>query len=218
MLEATLNTSSAQLTKPEWSPTSGLWAIALSANKSLTTAADQTRLRSSSPNSSIEVIPVPESVLNPPAFTCVVSPSFTGSIFEVALTRLQALNELKSSSAVDSNWSAVAATLDGVYALDAQGENRSAARGLLVFLEERLQRKNLAEANHLLAKVDVSHLSSRSMIGLVRSTYRAKRYLPAWEKAYEQSWHQVEKLGKSPESLFIGLPRPLVRDATEGSE
>ena len=154
----------------------------------------------------------------PPAYTCVISSSSTATLFNVPTHHGGALSIAISSSSKENSESSIRTALNGIYDLDAQGQNRTAARELLVFIEEKLQKRNLSVANNLLAKVDVNHLSSRSMIGLIRSTYRVRKDLPAWNVTFEKSWHQVEKLGKSPKSLFIGLPSPLTRDEAKGAK
>ena len=101
---------------------------------------------------------------------------------------------------------AVKSVLNGVYELDKGGYGRFAAQEVMLFVERNLKRNNLAEANRLLEMADASRLSSRSLIGLIRSTARLREQLPAWGKAYVSSRKRVSNLGKNPDSLFIGLP------------
>lgn len=155
--------------------------------------------------SSTEWFPTPAEALNPPAFHIVVNAS-TSALFESALQRLQAVQDARFHTSLEKTVAAVSATLAGVYDLDAQGQSRLAAREIMAFVEGRLRKNALSDTNQLLAEADPSSLSSRSMIGLIRSTYRLKKELPAWRKAYRDSWEQVRKLGKNPEALFVGLP------------
>ena len=60
--------------------------------------------------------------------------------------------------------------------------------------------------NRFLLVADVPRLSSRSLIGLIRSTARAQAKLPAWKKAYAASRTAVSKQGKDANALFVGLP------------
>ena len=156
--------------------------------------------------------------LNPPACVFNVTALAPTSIFQSALQRLQATQDADLHTSIERNLAAISATLAGIYELDASGQNRSAAREIMIFVEARLQKNALSDANQLLAKIDVSHLSSRSMIGLIRSTYRVKKNLPAWRKLYRESWDQVSKLGKNPKALFVGLPSAMDDDVASASK
>ncbi|MBI2725015.1 MAG: hypothetical protein HYX42_02075 [Polaromonas sp.] len=159
-----------------------------------------------------------DAALEPPAFICVVANSSSTSIlFQSALQRLQATQDAELHTAVEKKEAAILATLTGVYELDASGQNRSAAREMMLFIETKLSKNAFSDANQLLADVKVTHLSSRSMIGMIRSTYRVKKSLPAWKKAYRDSWDQVLKLGKNPKTLFIGMPSAVEDDAASAS-
>ena len=151
-------------------------------------------------------LPQPGSFINPPACVFAVVAAAPTSIFQSALQRLQVAQEADLYTSAEKNFAAISATLDGVYELDAIGQSRSAAREIMIFIESRLRKNALADANQLLSTIDVSHLSNRSMIGLIRSSYRVNSNLPAWKKLYRESWNQVSKTGKDPRSLFVGLP------------
>jgi hypothetical protein len=101
---------------------------------------------------------------------------------------------------------AVQSTLISVYELDRGGFGRVAAQEVMLFIEKSLRNNKIAEANMLLELADFSKLSSRSLIGLIRSTARLREQLPAWRIAYLNSRKEVEKQGKNPDMLFIGLP------------
>lgn len=93
-----------------------------------------------------------------------------------------------------------------IYHLDEKGYGRSAAQEVMCFVEAKLKRNNLLEANLFLEDADVSRLSSRSLIGMIRSTSRLRDKLPAWQEKYIESRKQVSSLGKNADALFIGLP------------
>ena len=103
--------------------------------------------------------------------------------------------------------SSVHSVLVSVYGLDQAGFGRSAAQEVMCFVEKKLKRNALIETNRLLELADTSRLSSRSLVGLVRSTSRLKDRLPAWEGVYLKSREQVSKQGKNPDTLFVGLPK-----------
>lgn len=162
-------------------------------------------LLSAGHSSNIEWYPTPGASCSPSAYVFFIN-SPPSVLFESAFQRLQTMQDSGFNTSIAKSAAAVSATLAGVYALDEQGKNRSAARELMGFIEAKLRKNALAEINQLLAEADVSCMRSRSMTGLIRSTYRLKDDLPAWTKAYRDSWKQVSKQGKSPEALFVGLP------------
>lgn len=114
---------------------------------------------------------------------------------------------LNHSSLSETRTEVVRRELTGVYSLDAAGRNRLAAQKLMHFIEDHLHSTSLDIANKILTEADFSRLSSRTLIGLVRSTARAQKVLPAWWTTYRASRLAVKKLGKDPDSLFVGLPQ-----------
>lgn len=113
-----------------------------------------------------------------------------------------------SSSAYDAGMRLSKAALKLTYALEEVGRHREAAREVMRVIEDNLHATNLSIANNILADADVEKLSSRSLIGLIRSSSRAREALPAWDLAYKNSWNEIKRKQKSPEALFVGLPRP----------
>jgi len=123
-----------------------------------------------------------------------------------SLNFVEASSQVHSSRA-ETRVAVVQNTLDGVYALEAAGRNRLAAQQMMNFVEDHLHTTSLDMANKLLTDADLHQLSSRSLIGLMRSTARARKELPAWPVAYKAACLAVKKLGKNPDALFIGLPK-----------
>ncbi len=142
-----------------------------------------------------------------PAYCIVSSASTAFSFYEAAVLQIQAIQNAGFSTSIEAGVAAVSAELSAVYVLDERGHNRLAAQKIMLLIESKLRKNALVDANRVLTDADVSKLSSRSMIGLIRSTFRVKKQLPAWDKAYSKSWQQVRDSGKNPETLFIGLPR-----------
>ncbi len=154
----------------------------------------------------------------PPSYEW-VAPSSATTVFSSSADLMRAL--LAASDAAlevssENADSAVHSALVSVYELDHAGFGRSAAQEVMLFVEKRLKRNALSETNRLLELADISRLSSRSLVGLVRSTSRLKDRLPAWEKAYLKSREQVSKQGKNPDKLFVGLPK-VTSNATKAS-
>lgn len=109
------------------------------------------------------------------------------------------------SSLSEARAEVVRAALLGVYALDAAGKNRKAAQELMRFIEDHLHATSLDVANKTLLEADVNQMSSRSLIGLIRTTARASAALPAWKLAYKASRKAISTQGKNPDALFVGL-------------
>lgn len=114
-----------------------------------------------------------------------------------------------SSSACEVGLKQSIDALKLTYALEELGRHREAAREVMRLIEENLHATTLNVANTFLADADVKKLSSRSLIGLIRSSSRARDALPAWNAAYKRSWSEVKRQDKNPEALFVGLPRPV---------
>lgn len=110
--------------------------------------------------------------------------------------------------------SVVQSVLINTYKLDEDGFGRLAAQEVMLFVERNLRRNGLTEANRLLELADASKLSSRSLIGLIRSTARLKDKLPAWKSAYLKSREAISRQGKNPDTLFVGLPNLQEADAS----
>lgn len=132
--------------------------------------------------------------------------SSSSSMVESALENFRGEIGIHHSSTNEIRTSVVKAALVAVYELDAVGQNRRAAQEMMRFIENHLHATSLDVANRLLLEADVTRLSSRSLIGLIRSTARANAVLPAWNRAYKASRVAVKKQGKDPNALFLGLP------------
>lgn len=144
-----------------------------------------------------------------PAYEWVV-PSSSTSLFCARTDMLKVFlvaNNAELETSREMVDSAVRGVLLSVYNLDHRGFGRLAAQEVMLFVEKSLRRNGLTEANTLLELADASKLSSRSLIGLIRSTARLKDRLPAWKNAYLKSRVEVTKAGKNPDTLFIGLPK-----------
>lgn len=115
---------------------------------------------------------------------------------------------IQSSSAIEAGARLANAALKLTYALEEVGRPREAAREVMRVIEDHLHVTNLSVANNILTDAEVQKLSSRSLIGLIRSSSRARQVLPAWDSAYQKSWKEVKRKNKNPEALFVGLPRP----------
>jgi hypothetical protein len=141
------------------------------------------------------------------AVTTPVEPSRFDA-FTQQIQLLRSAPGAESSSSVSHNAKRVSAALNVAYELEANGEARAAAREIMAFVEGFLRTSSIFEPNRLLAEADVGQMSTRSLTGLIRSTFVARKRLPAWERAYARAWLRAKELGREPEKLFVGMPQP----------
>lgn len=150
-----------------------------------------------------------------PAYEWVV-PSSSTSLFSAPADMMKALfaaSDADHETSRETADSSVRGVLVSAYNLDKGGFGRLAAQEVMLFVEKNLKRNGLTETNRLLELADATKLSSRSLIGLIRSTARLKDRLPAWSTAYLKSREEVTKQGKNPDALFVGLPKLQESDA-----
>lgn len=129
------------------------------------------------------------------------------SVFDITTASLRTKGESSSSSALEAEYEDSSHRLALIYSLEKEGLQRQAAREAMLTVETRLQRNSLHSVNEFLRVADTSILSARTLVGIIRSTHRVSQHLPAWDASYQRSWKRAKELGKSPEALFIGLPK-----------
>jgi hypothetical protein len=96
-------------------------------------------------------------------------------------------------------------TLAETYSLDQDGKHREASVFLLQYIEERFVNNDISSINELFAQVDLDKLGVWSIIGLVRSTARARSMLSAWQQILDKSITTLEKLNADPQKMLVGL-------------
>lgn len=154
-----------------------------------------------------------------PVYEWVVTTSSTSAFSPTAnfLQILMAENDATLETSYVTASSAARQVLANAYKLDENGFGRIAAQEVMLFIEKSLRRNGLTETNQLLELADVSKLSSRSLIGLIRATARLKDRLPAWIVTYRKSRDAVARQGKNPDALFVGLPKLSEPNAAKAS-
>ncbi len=77
-----------------------------------------------------------------------------------------------------------------------------------VFFIESMQRNHeYHEINRLLLEIEVSELTEWSMIALLRSSFQARRHLPAWSTLRDNVLSKLKNDGKDYNRLLSGLIR-----------
>lgn len=73
------------------------------------------------------------------------------------------------------------------------------------FVEQSFRLREYEQVNRLLHDVDVAELTEWSMIALLRSSFSARYFLPAWITLREEVKHKLEAEGKNHKKLLRGL-------------
>ena len=90
--------------------------------------------------------------------------------------------------------------------------DRAQGRAYIQLVKHCFAAGNLSTVNQLLADTDFAELSNHSIVGLIRTTCRARGNLPAWQNAYEFATAELIKRGGDPAKVFVGLP-PIMAEA-----
>lgn len=99
-----------------------------------------------------------------------------------------------------------------IYACEASGQDRLASQLLMSYLESEIRADHFDSIEFFFDMIDIEHLSSKSLCGLVRCTWRVNEFLTSWDSIYKRSWNRVKALGKDPERIFVGLPKIVQQD------
>lgn len=132
------------------------------------------------------------------------------------ITVLETTNPAIHTS-ISRQFSEVDSALEHTYKLDSLEKNRLAALEIMRFIEVAFSTNSLDKTNTLLSRADTKRLSSRSLVGLLRSTARFSASLPSWTRTYKNAIKALRQQGKNPESLFIGLPSVTVDENSDTS-
>lgn len=77
---------------------------------------------------------------------------------------------------------------------------------VVFWMETLFERYEFDKVNEVLAEIDIKFLEEWSIVSLLRSTYFAKEFLPAWHSFYIKSRQHLEFLGKEDiDGILIGL-------------
>lgn len=101
----------------------------------------------------------------------------------------------------------VKSATDIVYSWEHGGHGRLASFYVVFFVEQSFRSRAYAQVNRLLAEVDISLLTEWSMIALLRSSFTARSFLPAWPRLLSSVHERLEQQGKNPSRLLRGLNR-----------
>lgn len=86
-----------------------------------------------------------------------------------------------------------------------ESNEREASRYLMSEVESQLQIKQIALINDLLLTIDKYELKPRALVCLLRSTFRAKSFLPSWAHALSYTQKKIEASGQNSRAWLVGL-------------
>lgn len=135
-------------------------------------------------------------------------PSSTGKVsgwLSVNPTVNQFVADFKRSepTAIDE----VKNTRDLIYSWEHSGQGKIASFYVVYFVEQCFRLRAYDQVNRILREVDLSLLTEWSMIALLRSSFVARSFLPAWPRLLSSVHDRLHSQGKDPNRLLRGLNR-----------
>lgn len=101
--------------------------------------------------------------------------------------------------------SKTAAKMISIWELSGQG--KLASFYVVYYVEQSFKLREYKQVNSLLAEVDVKNLTEWSMIALLRSSFSARSFLPAWQDLLSSVRAKLQNDGKNTDRLLRGLNR-----------
>lgn len=92
-----------------------------------------------------------------------------------------------------------------LYALEEAGKHREAAKLIFEFIESNFASLSLDKINSLIEMISLERLSEWSIVGIVRSTYRARHVLGLWKNLYQNARRELHSKGHDANKLLIGI-------------
>nr|AAR06610.1 unknown [Aeromonas hydrophila] len=96
-------------------------------------------------------------------------------------------------------------TTEMVVSLEKNKLGRIASFYVVYFVEKSFRQREYERVNQLLHEIDVNEITEWSMIALLRSSFSARSFLPAWTHLREEVKDKLEAEGKNHKKLLRGL-------------
>lgn len=90
---------------------------------------------------------------------------------------------------------------------DALCDTRGAGIVFMKLIESSFDDGNFSVVNLLLQEFNPSLYSVHAILGVIRSTVRARSVLSNWDGAYARAWDDLFSRGENVKGLFVGLPQ-----------
>lgn len=89
--------------------------------------------------------------------------------------------------------------------LDLSGQTKIASKYMMIAIERYFSKNEIFYVNKILSDKSIIELSPLILVGLIRATYRAKSFLPAWSNAYFRVEKSLKNKGLDTKRLFVGI-------------
>ncbi|EKT4094626.1 hypothetical protein [Stenotrophomonas maltophilia] len=99
----------------------------------------------------------------------------------------------------------IALVIETISKLERGGAGRQASFFAVFIVEQSFRRRNYDHVNELLHSANPLKLTEWSLIALLRSSFSARRHLPAWDALLESTHSKFSHEGKNVEKLLRGL-------------
>lgn len=96
-------------------------------------------------------------------------------------------------------------TAEMVVSLEKNNLGKLASFYVVYFVEKSFRQCEYERVNQLLYEIDVNEITEWSMIALLRSSFSARSFLPAWTHLREEVRDKLEAEGKNHKKLLRGL-------------
>lgn len=83
--------------------------------------------------------------------------------------------------------------------------DRQASRYLMYQIEVQLKNKQIGLINDLLLAINNYEIKPRALVCLLRSTFRARKFLPSWQDALSYTQNKLEDTGQNSRAWLVGL-------------
>lgn len=95
-----------------------------------------------------------------------------------------------------------------VYEADGAGDGRKAAQILMSCIMVMSRHDQYDIINRMFMEADLSKMSSRSMVAMIRSSWAIRSKILFWQTLYLGVWNRLLVIGRDPRALFIGMVPP----------
>lgn len=96
-------------------------------------------------------------------------------------------------------------TVNTISYFERSGRGQLASFYAVYFVEQSFRLMAYDKVNKLLNDIDINDLTEWSMIALLRSSFSARSFLPAWTSFKDNIRNKLDEEGKNPKKLLRGL-------------
>jgi len=94
-----------------------------------------------------------------------------------------------------------------IYSYEHNGQGKFASFYAVFFVESSFRHRDYKKINELLSDIDINNVTEWSLVALLRSSFSARDYLPAWPKLLSAAKKKLDDEGKDTRRYLRGLTR-----------